>query len=336
MGTFEASSSEGAGSQRARAPRALRGKILVVDDSPAQAQHLERALLADGHEVAVVGDGASAIRAVRTHAPDLVLLDMILPDMDGLQVLRILKARSEHEFIPVILLSVKADLDQRVKGLRIGADDFLAKPYADTEIQARALAMLRIKRLQDELRSAKAELERLSVTDGLTGLYNKRFLQLRLPEEFARVLRYRDPLSIMMFDLDHFKRVNDTYGHPFGDAVLKATGEVLRSTAREVDLCCRYGGEEFAVILPKTGAAGAQTLAERFLARLRETVHRFEGAGDLAPADVRVTASVGIAAFPEVDSQEGLVQCADAALYVSKRQGRDRVTVHVPNAPAAH
>jgi diguanylate cyclase (GGDEF)-like protein len=308
----------------------IRGRILVVDDSPAQAEHLEAALVADGHEVAIVGDGASAIRAVRTRPPDLVLLDMFLPDMDGVQVLRIVKARPAHEFIPVILLSVRADLDERVKGLRIGADDFLAKPWAEAEVQARAMAMLRIKRLQDELRSAKAQLELLCVTDGLTGLHNRRFLEQRLPEEFARVLRYGDPLALMMLDLDHFKDVNDTYGHPFGDLVLKATGAALRSITREVDLCCRYGGEEFAVVLPRTGAAGAQKVAERLLKRMREPLHRFPGAGNVPAADVRVTASIGIAAFPEVDDAEALIQRADEALYASKRRGRDQVTLHVP------
>ncbi len=307
----------------------IQGRILVVDDSPAQAEHLRSVLAEDGHEVEVVGDGAAAIRVARARAPDLVLLDMILPDMDGVQVLRILKASAGQEFVPVILLSVKADLDQRVKGLRIGADDFLAKPYADAEVQARAMAMLRIKCLQDELRAAKTQLELLSVTDGLTGLYNKRFLQQRLPEEFARVLRYRDPLSLMMFDLDHFKRVNDTFGHPFGDVVLKTTADLIKSTAREVDLCCRYGGEEFAILLPRTPAAGAAALADRFVRRMRETVHRFPGSPDVAAADLRVTASVGIASFPEVESTDALLACADAALYRSKRGGRDRVTVHV-------
>jgi diguanylate cyclase (GGDEF)-like protein len=313
----------------------LRGRILVVDDSPAQAEHLQAVLTADGHEVTVVGDGAAAIRAVRSSPPDLVLLDMVLPGMDGVQVLRILKARPEHEFIPVILVSARGDLDQRVKGLRIGADDFLGKPYADTEVQARALAMLRIKRLQDELRDAKEQLELLSVTDGLTGLYNKRFLQQRLPEEFARVLRYDDPLALLMFDLDHFKKVNDTYGHPFGDVVLTGTGALLDDTTREVDLCCRYGGEEFAILLPKTDAAGARALAERLLRRMREQVHRFKGTPELGAADVRVTASAGIAAFPDVRSVEALVECADAALHASKHGGRDRVTVHGPRVPAA-
>ena len=313
-------------------PQVAPGKALVVDDSPAQAEHLKNVLEADGYHVSVVGDGASAIRAVRTDPPDLVLLDMILPDMDGLQVLRILKARPE--FLPVILLSVKADLDQRVRGLRIGADDFLAKPYADVEVLARAMAMLRIKRLQDELRAAKAELEVLSITDGLTGLYNRRFFQRRLPEEFARAFRYQDPLALVMLDLDRFKRINDTYGHPFGDVILQATASVLKSCAREVDLCCRFGGEEFVAILPKTSAAGARTLAERIGKRMREQVTRFEGAPGLAATDVQVTTSVGIAAFPEVGTVEALVQCADAALYASKRDGRDRVTVHVPPAQA--
>jgi PleD family two-component response regulator len=145
-------------------------RVLIVEDSRTQAEWLAAVLTRDGYQVNIAGEGREAIRRVRTDPPDLVLLDMILPDMDGLEVLRVLKARSEDQFIPVILLSVKADLDARVTGLRIGADDFLAKPFADAEILARAAAMLRIKSLQDQLRTAKAQLERLSVTDGLTGL----------------------------------------------------------------------------------------------------------------------------------------------------------------------
>jgi PleD family two-component response regulator len=154
-------------------------RVLIVEDSRTQAEWLAQVLSREGYEVRMAADGREAIRQVRSDPPDLVLLDMILPDMDGLEVLRIVKARADDQFIPVILLSVKSDLDSRVAGLRIGADDFLAKPFADAEIQARAAAMLRIKVLQDQLRSAKSQLEKLSVTDGLTGLYNHRHFAVR-------------------------------------------------------------------------------------------------------------------------------------------------------------
>jgi diguanylate cyclase (GGDEF)-like protein len=293
---------------------------------------MREVLLRDGHEVDTVGDARAAIRAVRATPPDLVLLDMVLPDMDGLQLLRIIKARPEQDFVPVILLSVDAGVDACVKGLRGGADDFLAKPYADAEVQARAAAMLRIKKLQDTLRAKKAELEQLAVMDGVTGLYNRRYFQQRLSEEFGRALRYKDPFALMMFDVDHFKQVNDTYGHPFGDRVLEGTARLIRSCTRNVDICCRCGGDEFAIILPRTSQEGARTVADRFLRKMRESVHAVEGRTDARTAQVRVTASTGISVFSpdHASTPETLVRLADQALYRSKREGRDRVTVHTP------
>jgi diguanylate cyclase (GGDEF)-like protein len=303
-------------------------RILVVEDSRTQAEWLSQVLKREGYEIALAADGREAIRRVRTDPPDLVLLDMILPDMDGLEVLRVIKAKSDEHFIPVILLSVKSDLESRVAGLRIGADDFLAKPFADAEIQARAAAMLRIKSLQDQLRAAKAQLERLSITDGLTGLYNHRHFEERLAEEFRRSQRYGDPVSLMMLDLDHFKEVNDRFGHPFGDRVLRDTAELIRTSIRDPDICARYGGEEFAIILPKTHLQGAQTVAERMFKSLRGKRYAVEGAGE--SSSLAVTASVGIAVFPsrDVTSPELLVKLADEALYRAKRGGRNAICLH--------
>jgi len=235
-----------------------KAKVLVVEDSRTQADWLEQVLSREGHEVILAGDGREAERRIVADKPDLVLLDLILPDREGLEVLRFIKtARAEESFTPVILLSVKSDLDSRVKGLNRGADDFIAKPFADAEILARVAAMLRIKALQDELRFAKSQLEQLSITDGLTGLCNHRHFQERLRVEVQRAQRYSDPVSLIMLDLDHFKDVNDRYGHPFGDRVLRETAELIRKSIRDPDICARYGGEEFTVILPKTPVSGA-------------------------------------------------------------------------------
>src|SRR6266536_4308768 len=307
-------------------------RVLVVEDSRTQADWLVQVLAREGYEVQVAADGREAIRRVRMEPPDLVLLDMILPDMDGLEVLRVLKSRAEEQFIPVILLSVKSDLDSRVAGLRIGADDFLAKPFADAEIQARAAAMLRIKNLQDQLRTAKGQLEKLSVTDGLTGLYNHRHFEDRLAEEFRRSQRYADPVSLIMLDLDHFKDVNDRYGHPFGDRVLRETAELIRSSIRDPDICARYGGEEFAIILPKTQLQGALAVAERIFRSLRQKGHAVD-ACDAAKSKlvvVHVTASIGIAFYPskDVTSPELLVKYADEALYRAKPEGRNTICLY--------
>ncbi len=307
--------------------------MLVVEDSRTQAEWLARVLEGEGYHVQVAVDGREAIRRVGGEPTDLVFLDMVLPDMHGLEVLRAIKSSCDDQFIPVILLSVKSDLDSRVAGLRMGADDFLAKPYADAEIQARAAAMLRIKALQDQLRGTTAKLERLSVTDGLTGLYNHIHFQDRLREEIGRSQRYDNaPASLIMLDLDHFKRVNDEYGHPFGDRVLRGTAEVISGAIRGPDICARYGGEEFAVILPNTRLQGALAVAERFLKRMREKSYPVVGAsGANDPGgEVRVTASAGIAVYPttDVNTADALLKSADDALYRAKREGRDRACSH--------
>ncbi len=312
-------------------------RVLVVEDSPTQAEWLAQVLAREGYDVEVAGDGTSAIRRVKQDPPDLVILDMILPDMNGIDVLRFVKSGGEERFIPVILLSVQSDLESRVAGLRMGADDFIAKPFADPEILARAGAMLRIKSLQDQLRASKRELERLSVTDGLTGLYNHRFFQARVREEVLRSQRYGGPVSLVMLDLDHFKKVNDTFGHPFGDRVLRETAELIAGSIRDPDTCARYGGEEFAILLPKTHIQGAMAVSERFLTRMRTKVFlpsvSSEGApvasSPLPPLEVRVTVSAGIASYPSqrVTEAELLVKAADEALYRAKKQGRDRICV---------
>jgi two-component system, cell cycle response regulator len=316
-----------------------RPRILVVEDSRTQLEWLVAVLSHDSHEpyeVETAGEGREAIRKVRSDPPDLVLLDMILPDMDGLEVLRILKASGDDEFVPVILLSVKGDVESRVKGLNLGADDFLAKPFAETEILARTRAMLRIKTLQDQVREQKKRLEELSITDGLTGLANHRHFHEVLRKEFSRAQRYGDPLSLIMMDLDHFKLVNDRYGHPFGDKVLREAAQLIMQRLRDTDVPSRYGGEEFAVILPKTPLPGAFKVAQRIHNDLNQHVFEDEARGEASraegpsaalaaagkPVAEKVTASFGVASFPspQITTAELLVRFADQALYRAKRE----------------
>jgi diguanylate cyclase (GGDEF)-like protein len=315
---------------------AERQKILVVDDSRTQLEWVQQALVREGFEVRTAADGKEAIRKVKLEPPDLVLLDMILPDMDGLEVLRIIKARKDEDFIPVIILSVKADLDSKVAGLRIGADDFLAKPFAEAELLARCAAMLRIKKLQDELHATKRMLEEQTITDSLTGLRNRRFFDERLHEEFGRAQRYSDPVSLIMLDLDHFKRVNDRFGHQTGDIVLRESAGLLKASLRDPDIPARYGGEEFAVILPKTHVQGALAVAERIWRAIGEKVflQANEGLAGASPAELRVTVSIGIAFFPSKDISTAnlLVKFADEALYQAKRSGRNSICLYQAQA----
>jgi diguanylate cyclase (GGDEF)-like protein len=318
-------------------------KILVVDDSRTQLEWLVKVLEREGYTVSAASDGREALRRVRTEAPDLVLLDMILPDMDGLEVLRIVKARGEDQFVPVIILSVKSDLDSKVAGLRIGADDFLAKPFAEAEILARCAAMLRIKHLQERLRDVQRrleeqsrKLEEQSVTDALTGLKNRRFFDERLQEEFKRAQRYGDFLSLIMIDLDHFKAVNDRFGHPAGDMVLREAAALIRKSIRDPDICARYGGEEFAVILPKTHMSGALAVAERVWRELgaKEYAVTADAAGE---GTVKVTASLGLAFYPSQDITAGdlLLRFADEALYQAKKAGRNTICLYQAAASRA-
>jgi diguanylate cyclase (GGDEF)-like protein len=308
-----------------------RGKILVVDDSRTQLDWLVQVLQREGYAVQAAQDGKEAIRKVRSEPPDLVLLDMILPDMDGLEVLRIVKARPDDQFIPVIILSVKSDLDSKVAGLRIGADDFLAKPFAEAEILARCGAMLRIKTLQDQLRRTQQKLAEQAITDELTGLKNRRAFDERLQEEFRRAQRYTDPVSLIMLDLDHFKNVNDRYGHQLGDEVLRGAAEQIRGSTRDPDICARYGGEEFAVILPKTHLSGALSVAERIWKQLGAREYAAPGPGG---TPFHVTASLGLAFYPSKDiaTPELLLRYADEALYQAKRAGRNTICLYQAQA----
>ena len=314
----------------------IRRKILVVDDARTQLDWLVGVLEREGYDVRTAVTGEDAIKAVRTDPPDLVLLDMVLPGLGGHEVLRIVKARPADEFIPVIITSQKTDTESKVRGLRLGADDYVAKPLEEAEILARCNAMLRIKTLQDQLRQSnerltatQRELQELSVTDALTRLKNRRFFDERIAEEFRRASRYSDPLSLIMADLDHFKDVNDRFGHQAGDAVLREAADVIRASTREPDICARYGGEEFAVILPKTHLTGALAVAERIWKELGSKVYRL-APSDSETADYRVTASLGVAAYPYVDitSAELLLKYSDAALYQAKESGRNTICLY--------
>ncbi len=312
-------------------------RILVVDDSRVQLEWLAKVLQGEGYEVLTAADGREAIRKVKGEAPDLVLLDMVLPDMDGLEVLRIIKPPHQAHFMPVIMVSVKADTDSKVSGLRLGADDFLTKPFADAEILARCAAMLRIKQLQEKLHEAQRKLEEQSVTDAVTGLKNRRFFDERLHEEFGRAQRYGDHVSLIMIDLDDFKGVNDRHGHPAGDVVLHDAAALIRGSIRDPDICARYGGDEFAVILPKTHMSGALAVAERIWRALGKKEYALpappSAAGGASPT-VQMTASLGVSFYPakDITSSDLLLRFADEALYEAKRAGRNTICLYQARA----
>jgi two-component system, cell cycle response regulator len=299
-----------------------RDRILVVDDNPDNAEIIATRLEFRGYLVEQVADGEQALHAVEGNPPDLILLDVMLPGLDGYEIARRIKTDQALPYIPIILVTARDSTQDKVTGLDAGADDYLTKPIDFPELEARVRSMLRIKRLQDELEQKNRELERLSISDGLTGLFNHRHVQHLLEEEFERAVRTRGRLTVAMLDLDRFKAVNDTFGHQAGDRILQELAELLRREAREVDKLGRYGGEEFILLLPDTGIEDAAVLLER----VRRSVARFPfPVGTDEPH--RMTVSAGIASFPYpgVGDAQALLGFADQALYAAKDAGRNRV-----------
>jgi two-component system, cell cycle response regulator len=304
-------------------PRAEPPLVLVADDDRITREYVSGLLRGNGLRVENVASGEKAIDRVARGGVDLVLLDILMPGMDGIHCCRVLKSMSLEGFLPVVLLTGKTDTESRVEGLRIGADDYVCKPFDERELLARLHSMLRIKRAHDEVNRAKARLEQLAVSDELTGLYNYRYLHTRLSEEFKRAERYRDPLACAMVDIDHFKEFNDRYGHDVGDRVLAEVAERLRAGVREIDVVARYGGEEFLLVLPSTHFAGALAVADRVWRAVGESPFQIDG------TPRQVTISVGVALYPsrDVTTKDQLLKAADKALYQAKADGRDRICV---------
>jgi diguanylate cyclase (GGDEF)-like protein len=303
-------------------------RILVVDDVPDNVEILDARLSSRGYSVVTASTGEEALERVQEEPPHLILLDVMMPGLDGHQVARRIKDDEKLPFIPIILVTALNEAEDVVQGLESGADDYISKPYNFRELEARVRAMLRIKFLQDELDLKNRELElankrlkKLSITDGLTELFNHRHVHQLLHDEFERSLRMGEPVAVAMMDLDRFKQVNDTYGHPTGDVILFETAQLIKQTAREIDMPGRYGGEEFIAILPGTEEEAAAHFAERVRQAVESHVFR-DGA-----TEVRMTVSCGVASFPGdgIDAPEALLKAADEALYQAKHGGRNQV-----------
>jgi diguanylate cyclase (GGDEF)-like protein len=295
--------------------------VLIVDDHPDNVEVLQARLLALGYRTACASDGETALKIVAESPPDLILLDVMMPHMDGNEVARRIKANKSLPYIPIIMQTALDSTQSKVVGLESGADDYVTKPINYAELQARMAAALRIKTLQDEVAAKNVQLAEMVITDALTGLYNRRHLDERLDEMFEHSARLHEPLSVVMFDVDHFKQVNDTYGHQVGDVVLAQFAQLLKHVARDIDRIGRYGGEEFMVLLPGTVLDAGVTFAKR--ARQEVEAHQFEYEG----GTLKCTISAGVASFPypRIHTRQQLVKLADDALYVAKTTGRNRV-----------
>jgi two-component system cell cycle response regulator len=304
-----------------------KAKILFVEDRETEGAATKNFLEENGYAVTWVPNGMAVFHEAMIQAFDVILLDRVLPDMDGSQVCSWLKNNESTKGIPIIMLTAMTSTADKVRGLEAGADDYLPKPYEEAELNARIYAALRTKSLRDELSKANRELkemlersEILAITDPLTGLFNRRRFEFILDLEFKKAVRYAMPLSCMMIDIDHFKSVNDTFGHAVGDRAIKDIAMIVHQNIRDADTACRWGGEEFAVLSPMNTKADSLTPARRILQSVSD--HAFPGMGGKS-----LTVSIGIADMSDSDFSDPdmLVRVADGAMYEAKKKGRNRI-----------
>ena len=291
-------------------------RVLLVDDDEAMLCLLTRWLKKAGYLVRTARNGREALEAIELECPDFLISDWAMPELDGMELCRQVRSLLLPHYVYVLILTVKNDATEMITALDHGADDFLSKPITEAQLLARMRSSRRMLELERRL-SAMAH------ADSLTGLLTQRTFYEALDKEWHRTRRSSAPLSAVMLDLDFFKQINDVYGHPAGDSVLKLVAELLLDNCRASDTVCRYGGEEFAVMLPETSEANAIIWAERVRAKLAalHVPERFK--------DLSITGSFGVAETSEdLRSCEELVDLADQSLLCAKRMGRDRVVAY--------
>ncbi len=307
-------------------------KVLIVDDNPDSVDCIAH-IIADFPDTIIKAyNGEEAIEITKKEAPYLILLDIMMPKLNGFQVCKILSNDISTKSIPIIMISAKTEVHDIKKGLEAGAYDYIRKPFAPTELLARVISAARFKKSQDELLKTKQRLEsmneelaHLAITDSLTQVYNHTFLISTLKYELSRTERFAKSMAFLMIDIDLFKQVNDTYGHLIGDEVLKEIVTIIKAPIRAIDVLGRYGGEEFGLLLPETNEKGAVVLAEKIRKHVEE--HKFSVSDGVQYVSISLTVSIGVAIYPdkEVTNVLTLIKKADDALYISKNEGRNKV-----------
>lgn len=299
--------------------------LLIIDDNRSIRQQIRETLCEPGlfetcHEA---GDGIEGFKKLLSETIDVILCDLEMPGMDGYKFLKMVASREELQDIPVIMLTSHEEQDAKIRGLEAGASDYVTKPFFPAELLARVKVQLKIKSLQDSLKESNRRLMELSQTDALTGLANRRRLMEILKVEFERSNRTNTPFSLLMIDLDHFKKINDNYGHQEGDVVLRTVAELMQHHLRQYDTAARFGGEEFSLVLPESDPVEAAGVAERIRKEIAKMC--FSGAIE----NLKITASIGVASspHPRIDDINELLRAADNALYEAKNNGRNRVEI---------
>jgi diguanylate cyclase (GGDEF)-like protein len=316
-------------------------RILIVDDVPANVKIL-REMLISNYELFVATNGRMAVEVAEAKMPDLILMDVMMPEVDGVTACGVLHSRPATAEIPVIFITAKSEVDDMVRGFEAGGVDYVTKPFSPAELNARVKTHLELKRSREQLQSYGRQLEEANrqledrndrlneaieqlhmaaMTDPLTGLRNRRYMTMKIQEEMVRFKRTRRLFSLVIADIDHFKDVNDQYGHECGDEVLRRVADVLRLGVREQDAVARWGGEEFLMLLPETESSGAALVAEKLRRAIEET------AGQCLGQTIAVTMTFGATAYDESANMDTTIREADNALYLGKQRGRNRVVV---------
>ncbi len=309
--------------------------ILLIDSDISVTGILSSRLSSVGFNVMVANEEETAFKLIQESSPDVILLDILMKMKSSDNILTAIKSNNLSAHTPIIILSSAIDVNSKVYGFLSGASDYIVKPFRFAEVLARINNQIRILNMQNELEEKNKELieknillQQMAVTDGLTGLYNKRYILSRLSSEISHAARYREPISFLMVDVDHFKQINDTYGHVAGDMLLREIADMLKKIVREVDIVARYGGEEFLIVLPNGDMLGAKILAERLRESIEKTIFNIE------ENKILITISIGVKSTNlklSVDSSAEvtkLINQADMALYKAKASGRNRVEVY--------
>lgn len=302
----------------------LTATILIVDDAEDNLEILGEILSFNGYKVKTARSGEAALKWVQETLPDLILLDILMPGMDGFEICKRIKAQNSMKDIPVIFVSSMTDIDSKVRGFKVGGVDYINKPFQHAEVLVRVNTHLTLLRLREHLEMQNTELERLANTDYLTDLNNRRCFFRAAEEKLTGANLCGAPISITLIDLDHFKRVNDTYGHLIGDRVLVHVAQLIRSHCREYDVAARYGGEEFVILHPSIARQNAYLVAERIRKKVEETPFLRES------DKISITMSAGVVdtiACKDCLRIDDVLAKADLALYRAKDAGRNQVVI---------
>jgi diguanylate cyclase (GGDEF)-like protein len=293
--------------------------VMVIEDHPDQRELLEIVLQKEGYRVVPAANGVEALAKLEKEPAQVILSDVMMPKMDGFELMRKIRSNPLFKNVYIILITARIQERDRVQGLDLGADDYITKPFSFSELLARVRVGSRVVQYQQHL-------EHQALVDSLTGLFNRGAFERKMEEEFERAQRYHHPLSVLLLDVDNFKVVNDTYGHHWGDEVLKKIAELLKSKTRRSDYPARYGGEEFVLILPETDLESALNVEAKVRAEIKAAI-----LGTKARSfSITVSAGVSSTCNKQYSNWHQLLEDADQALYLAKSRGKDRAEVFIP------